>query len=202
MNGQFKIKETNYYGYLDPDSCSRRFRPWIRFLNEQCLVSTAITAYADIQVQPLYDFYSTAVNSTTLDNYKIIGEIRGGKRITITTDDVNRILGFPRNNFAEVPSNHELTHFFQTIHYQGEIQLSKMSKGNLRAEWDLYFDTFAKVFAPTDRRNFGNISSFLQVFGFCCAHNRPINFGEILMKVIINKLGRVMNRNVQKECQS
>ena len=99
MNGQFKIKETNYYGYLDPDSCSLRFRPWIRFLNEQCLASTAITASADIQVQPLYDFYSTAVNSTTLDNYKIIGEIRGGKRITITTDDVNRILGFSRNNF-------------------------------------------------------------------------------------------------------
>ena len=101
-----------------------------------------------------------------------------------------------------VPSDEEIIQFFQTINDQGEIYLSKMSKGNLRAEWDVFFDTLAKVFAPTDRRNFGNISSFLQVFGFCCAHNRPINFGEILMKVIINKLGRVMNRNVQKECQS
>ena len=37
--------------------------------------------------------------------------------------------------------------------------------------------------------------------GFCCAHNRPINFGEILMKVIINKLGPVKNRNVQNNAK-
>ena len=157
MNGQFDIIETNYCGYLDPEICSQRFRPWIRFLNEQCLVSKTITASAPTQVDPLYDFYCTVVNSTTFDNFMIIGEIHGGKRITITTDDVNRILGFSRDNFADVPSNDEIIQFFQTINYLGQIFLPKMSKGKLRIEWDVFFDTLAKVFAPTDRRNFGNI---------------------------------------------
>ena len=48
MAGQFVIDEMNYNGYLDPDSSLERFKPWVRFLNSQSLVSTAITAHADL----------------------------------------------------------------------------------------------------------------------------------------------------------
>ena len=105
MVGKFNIMETNYNGYQDPETW---FRPWIRFLNEQCLASTGITTLAELQVQPLYDFYSTALNTTLLDNYRLTGDIRvgdvnGRRSITVTSDDVNCILGFPRANFDEVP---------------------------------------------------------------------------------------------------
>ena len=59
MVRKFTVIETNYNGYLDPDTCLERFKPWIKFMNEQCLASTTITADADLQVQPLYDYYST-----------------------------------------------------------------------------------------------------------------------------------------------
>uniref|UniRef100_A0A161XXX3 Uncharacterized protein n=1 Tax=Daucus carota subsp. sativus TaxID=79200 RepID=A0A161XXX3_DAUCS len=73
-----------------------------------------------------------------------------------------------------------------------------MSKGNLKAEWDVFFDTLAKVFAPTNRKNFGNISLMLQIFGFSIAYNRRINFGKILLREIIRKMGSVTQRSVHQ----
>ena len=108
MAGQFVIGETNYNGYLDPDSSLERFKPWVRFLNSQSLVSTTITTHAELLIRPLQDFYSTAINTTLLDKYRISGDITGHRSITITTDDVNRILGFPRNNFAEILTDDEI----------------------------------------------------------------------------------------------
>ena len=78
MAGEFEIAETNYCANLNPEDCSDRFRKWIRFLTKQSLVSTTLTADIPIQVQPLYDFYSNAVNSTTLENYKFIGDLPNG----------------------------------------------------------------------------------------------------------------------------
>ena len=117
MAGEFVIAESNYCASLNPDDCSDRFKTWVRFLSRQCLASTALTADIPIQVQPLFDFYSNAVNSTTLDNFKLIGDLPNGKRIVITVDDVNRILGFPRDTFEEVPTDAEITQFFHDIHY-------------------------------------------------------------------------------------
>ena len=202
MAGKFVIQETNYNAYLDPEVCPSRFKHWVRFLNEQCIASTALTASAELQIQPLYDFYSTALNSTLLEEYRMIGDIRlgdvnGRRSILITSDDVNRVLGFPRGNFAEVPEEPELVQFFQTIQYQGDINLPKMSKGHLKPEWEIFFDTLAKVFSPTDRRNFHNISNILQVFGLCIAYNRPIDFGKIILKEILRKMGPLMSRSVE-----
>ncbi|KAL1826543.1 hypothetical protein ACET3Z_004955 [Daucus carota] len=196
MAGEFEIAETNYCANLNFEDCSDRFKRWIHFLTQQSLVSTALTADIPIQVQPLFDFYSNAVNSTTLENYKLIGDLPNGRRIVISVDDVNRILGFPRNNFQEEPTSAELTQFFQDIHYQGQIFLPRMSKSKLKAEWDVFFDTLAKVFAPTTRQNFHNISSMLQIFGFSVAYNRRINFGKILLKEIIRKMGSVSQRSI------
>ena len=142
-------------------------------MNEQCLASTAITASAELQVQPLYDFYSTALNTTLLDNYRIAGDIRvgdvnGRRSITITSDDVNRILGFPRANFVDIPEEPELVQFFQTILYQGEIQLSKMIKGKLKPEWEIFFDTLAKVLSPTDRRISQHIQHTASIWSMYC----------------------------------
>ena len=134
MAGEFVIAETNYCANLNPNDCSDRFKTWVRFLTSQCLASTALTADIPIQVQPLFDFYSNAVNSTTLDNFKLIGDLPNGKRIVITVDDVNRILGFSRENFEEDPTDAEIRQFFQDINYQAQIFLPKMAKGNLKAE--------------------------------------------------------------------
>ena len=152
MAGKFVIQETNYNAYLDPEVCPSRFKHWVRFLNKQCIASHALTASADLQIQPLYDFCSTALNSTLLEEYRLIGDIRlgdvnGRNSILITSDNVNRVLGFPRGNFAEVPEEQELVQFFQTIEYQGDINLPKMSKGHLKPEWEIFFDTLAKVFS-------------------------------------------------------
>ena len=76
-----------------------------------------------------------------------------------------------------------------------------MSKGNLKAEWDMFFDTLAKVFAPTTRKNFGNISSMLQIFGFCAVYNRRINFGKILLREIIRKMGSVTQRSIHSNAK-
>ena len=196
MAGRFVIEETNLNGFFDPEASVARFRPWVRFLNIQSLVSTAITVHAELQIQPIQDFYSTALNTTLLDNHQISRDIHGGRTIHINTDDVNRILGFPRENFVELPTEDEITQFFQTILYQGEIFLPRMLKSNLKPEWDIFFDTLAKVFAPTTRKNFNVISSLLQKIGFCIAHNRPVNFGKLILQVILTKLGPLRSRSV------
>ena len=113
MVEKFVIQETNYNAYLDPEICPSRFKHWVRFLNEQCIACTALTASAELQIHPLYDFYSTALNSTLLEEYRLIGDIRvgdvnGRRSILITSDDVNRVLGFPQENFAAVPDEQEL----------------------------------------------------------------------------------------------
>ena len=114
---------------------------------------------------------------------------------------MNRILGFPRENFAELPTEDEITQFFQTILYQGEINLPRMLKSNLKPEWDLFFDTLARVFAPTTRKNFNVITSLLQKIGFCIAFNRPINFGKLILQSILTKLGPLRNRSVEQNAK-
>ncbi|KAL1811625.1 hypothetical protein ACET3Z_021690 [Daucus carota] len=201
MAGRFVIEETNLNGFFDPEASLARFRPWVRFLNSQSLVSTAITASAELQIQTIQDFYSSALNTTLLDNYRMSGEVHGGRTIHINYDVVNRILGFPRENFAELPTEAELTNFFETILYQGEINLPRMLKGNLKPEWDLFFDTLAKVFAPTTRKNFNVITSLLQKIGFSIVYNRPINFGKLILQAIISKLGPLRNRSVEQNAK-
>ena len=115
MAREFVVAETNYFANLNPDDCSDRFKRWVRFLTRQCLASTALTANTPIQVQPLFDYYSNAVNSTTLDNFKLIGDLPNGNRIVITADDVNRILGFPRDTFEEVPTYTEISNSSRTL---------------------------------------------------------------------------------------
>ena len=77
MAGRFVIEETNLNGFFDPEASLARFRPWVRFLNSQSLVSTPITSHAELQIQPIQDFYSTALNTTLLDNYRVSGDIHG-----------------------------------------------------------------------------------------------------------------------------
>ena len=114
---------------------------------------------------------------------------------------MNRILGFPRENFAKLPTEDEITQFFQTILYQDEINLPRMLKSNLKPEWDLSFDTLARVFAPTTRKNFNVITSLLQKIGFCIAFNRPINFGKLILQSILTKLGPLRNRSVEQNAK-
>ena len=46
MAAEFVVERfNNYVGYCDPLKCSaERFRPWIRFLNQQSIESYVITA--------------------------------------------------------------------------------------------------------------------------------------------------------------
>ncbi|XP_063938121.1 serine/threonine-protein phosphatase 7 long form homolog [Daucus carota subsp. sativus] len=53
MAGEFEIAETNYCANLNYEDCSDRFKKWIRFLTQQSLVSTALTADVPIQMDPV-----------------------------------------------------------------------------------------------------------------------------------------------------
>ncbi|KAK1403702.1 hypothetical protein POM88_003307 [Heracleum sosnowskyi] len=66
---------------------------------------------------------------------------------TIIEDLFCEVFQLPRDNFDRIPSNVELIQFFNSIHYQGPLELPKLSKANLVCECDVFFDTLAKVFS-------------------------------------------------------
>ena len=134
MTGKFTPAKTNYNGYLNPANCTlERFKPLIHFLNERCHVNTAITAQAYLQVDPFREYYSTLLNSTLLDNPRMIGKISGQSIMNIA-DDVNLILGFLWDKFADVQPNEDFTQFFEKIQFQAAISLPPMSKNKLKLE--------------------------------------------------------------------
>lgn len=198
MAGIFEIAKTNLIEYFNPANCSmEQFRLWIRFLNEHSLVRTAITLNTPLKVDALRALYTSSWNSFVENLVRFTFKI-GQNEYTVDENDVNRILGFPTKDFEPLPTVPEIINFFQFIEYQGEINLVKMSKAQLVSEWDYVFDTLAKDFSPTTKRNFNNISSLLQHIGYAVAHNTKINFGKSLLKEIIKKMGSSQSRDLSQ----
>lgn len=100
------------------------------------------------------------------------------------------MLNLPTADFVAKPSNNELTQFFTGINYQGQVNLSKLPKNGLVAEWYLVFDTLIRVFANCAQTFFSNIPYLIQYIGYSIAYERKIDIGKILWK---NMFRRIIN---------
>ncbi|KAK1369616.1 hypothetical protein POM88_035708 [Heracleum sosnowskyi] len=158
------------YGTRDRDNPDLRPRVWGCY-------SPAITMIVPLKHEPLRILCSTAIVSTYLSS---ITFCVGDTHYTLNRDILCDALHFPRDNFVNLPSEADLIQFFTNIHYQGQVDLVKLSKSNLVGEWDLLFDTLAKVFSNCTKTNFHNIHSLLQNIGFAVANNLRINFGHLI----------------------
>ncbi|KAK1356704.1 hypothetical protein POM88_049960 [Heracleum sosnowskyi] len=135
--------------------------------------------------EPLRILCSTAIVSTDLSSFTFSV---GDTHYTLNRDILCDALHFPRDNFVNLPSEADLIQIFTNIHYQGQIDLVKLSKSNLVSEWDLFFDTLAKVFSNCTKTNFHNIPSLLQNIGFAVANNLRINFGHLIWNHLVRRV--------------
>lgn len=102
----FELVNHNFIGYFNPEDCSvDRFKPWIKFLNEQNICSTAITSNVQIKYGPLKLICTTAM--VAKDERSFSFKIND---VTYTVDQTvfNAALNLPTENFEESPTNDEL----------------------------------------------------------------------------------------------
>ncbi|KAK1364987.1 hypothetical protein POM88_040548 [Heracleum sosnowskyi] len=190
MAQNFEVVKNNYIGYFDPVKCPfDRFRPWIQFLNSQCCVSRAICLSVDLKIEPLRLLCSNAVISDDLNSISFTIEYT---QYTITEGLFCEVFQLPRDNFDRTPSDIELIQFFNRIHYQGPLELPKLSNANLVCEWDILFDTLAKVFSNCTKSNFQNIPSLLQYIVYDIVFNVRLNIGHLIWSLIVRRVSNVM----------
>ena len=186
--------KTNFVGYFDPNKCNVvRLRPWIQFLNEHTLVSHALRLNVPIKTELLRALCLTASIPPNNLSFSFVVQ---GTTYTVTPRVVNEALGLPLGNYYGTPTPNQLTQFFTDINYQGAIHLPSLRKGNLVSEWELFFDTLIKTFGNCTRENNTLITSFIQYIGYSIAYNHPINIGQHLFALILNRV-RAAIRNVQ-----
>ncbi|KAK1380704.1 hypothetical protein POM88_027448 [Heracleum sosnowskyi] len=110
------------------------------------------------------------------------------QQYTVTFDLFCDVLHFPKDRFDPLPTDDELTQFFVNIHYQGPFQMVKLSKTFVVREWDLFFDTIARVFGNCTKTNFHCITSLNQYIAYAIVFGRRLNFAEILWNLLLNRL--------------
>ncbi|KAK1373582.1 hypothetical protein POM88_029775 [Heracleum sosnowskyi] len=187
MAAEFVVERfNNYVGYFDPLKCSvERFRPWIRFLNEQSIASYAITASVDLKIEPLRLLCLTAVVAEDMRSFTFTIYDR---QYTVTKEIFCQVLHFPLDNFVRFPTDPELVQFFSSIDYQGNIVLPRLNKGNLACEWDLFFDCLAKVFSNSTKNNFTVITSLLQNIAYAAVYNLRLDIGTLVWDLLIRRI--------------
>ena len=184
MAGNFEIVKNNFVGFFEPANCSvAKFRPWISFLNEHSLVSTALSANA-----PLKSNLLRLVCTQSVISNEVITFIVGDTQYRVDESVVRTALNFPADNLVGLPTDQELVSFFQDIHYQGPVDLTRLSKSLLVDEWSSFFDTLIKVFANCTKTSFSNIPSLLQYIGFAVAYNRRINFAQLTWHAMVRRI--------------
>ena len=184
MAQNFEIVKHNFNGYFNPNNCSvEKFRPWIQFLNEHSFVSPAITSDAHLKIDLLRLICTTV---TASDDSRSFSFTVANTQYVVNQLVVNRALNLPDRDFVGLPTN--ISKNFTSINYQGVIDLTKLSKSNLVAKWDCFFDTLAKVFGNCIKSSFANIPSLLQYIGLAIVHNQRINIGQLLFSTIIKCL--------------
>ncbi|KAL8121917.1 hypothetical protein AgCh_018593 [Apium graveolens] len=162
-----------------------KFKPWIRFLNDHSIVSSAIKSNVLLNVDLLR---LSCTTSTVADDFKSFSFTVANTQYVVDEIVANRALNFPMDNLCNLPSENDISNFFNAIHYQGVINLTKLSKSNLVSEWDIFFDTLSKVFANCTKSNFHNITSTLQYIGLAVVFNLRINFGKLLLPIPLRRL--------------
>ncbi|KAK1387455.1 hypothetical protein POM88_015633 [Heracleum sosnowskyi] len=201
MDPNFELVLNNYVGYFDPSKCKvERFKPWIRFLNSETCVSHAICASALLKIDPLRFLCSSVViaEDSKSFTFNILNQ-----QYTVTLELFCDVLQFPKDRFDPLPSDDELSQFFVNIHYQGPLQMVKLSKSFLVRECDLFFDTIARVFGNCTKTNFHGITSLNQYIAYAIVFGRRLNFSEILWNLMINRLAhsrRDFDNHVKVKC--
>ena len=184
MAGNFEIIKNNFVGFFKPTNCSvAKFRPWIQFLNEQSLVHDSLSLNAPLKTDLLLLVCTQSVISNEVITFFV-----GGTQYWVDESVVRIALNFPADNLVGLPTDEELISFFNDIHYQGPVDLTKLSKSLLVDEWSCFFDTLIKVFANYTKTSFSNIPSLLQYTGFAVAHNRRINFTQLTWHVMMRRI--------------
>ena len=182
VNEMFEITKNKYNGYFNPDDCPvDRYKPWIQFLNEHSLVSYAITESPPLITEPLRLMCTTA---TVAKNKRSFSFVIQGTTYTCTSRTISEALHLPLDNLEPLPSVNDLIQFFTDLHYQSNINLTKMFKTNLVREWDLIFDTLAKVFSNCTQNSFQNIPSILQHIAYAITYNRRIDIGSLIFNIL------------------
>ncbi|KAK1359672.1 hypothetical protein POM88_044146 [Heracleum sosnowskyi] len=201
MDPNFELVLNNFVGYFDPSKCKvERFKPWIQFLNSETCISHAICATALLRIDPLRFLCSSAVIAENLKSFtfNILNQ-----QYTVTFELFCDVLQFPKDRFDPLPTDDELSQFFVNIHYQGPLQMVKLSKSFVVREWDMFFDTIARVFGNCTKTNFHYITSLNQYIAYAIVFGRRLNFAEILWNLIINRLAhsrRDSDNNVKVKC--
>ena len=182
MAAKFEIIKNNFVGFFEPANCSvAKFRSRIQFLNEHSMVRDTLSLNAPLDLLRLVCTRSVISN-------EVVIFIVGDTHYRVDESVVRAALNLPSDNLVGLPSYQELVSFFTDIHYQGPIDLTKLSKSLLVDEWSCFFDTLIKVFANCTKTSFSNIPSLLQYIGFAVANNRRINFAQLIWHVMVRRI--------------
>ena len=121
MVGSFTVPKTNFLSLPSTTFVPLpQYKFWLRFLNEYSYVATALTAHTQLVHDALRVVCRTAVNSSSQDTLSFIFQLNG-RSILVTEHDLNRILGFPIDNFVPEPEGVDVTNFLLSLSYQGEL---------------------------------------------------------------------------------
>ena len=173
-----------------------QFRAWAQFLNEHSLIRYALTTRVVLNVEALRELYVTADDTSDV-NQKSFTFMIHERSITVTEHDINRILQFPTDNFAPDPTDEEISQFFQLIRLQQvDFSHGELYKYNLPRHWNFFFGTLLNVFLPRKRLGTDSITEPIRKIGFAVAHNREINFGRIIISMILTRMGPLDKRNI------
>ena len=157
--------------------------PGFSFLNEHSLVSNALSLNA-----PLKSDILRLVCTRSVISNEVITFVVGGTQYRVDESVVRTVLNFPADNLVGLPTDQELVSFFNNIHYQGPVDLTKLSKSLLVDEWSSFFDTLIKVFANCTKTSFSNIPSLMRYIGYTVANNRRINFAQLTWHVMVRRI--------------
>ena len=148
----FEIVKHNFVGSFNPLNCNvEKFRPWIKFLNENTIVSSNFSLNPRLKTQVLNLICSTAIVSRDFKSFSFtINETQ----YTVDESIFNASLNLPTDNFVDIPTESQLSQFFRDIGFRGELNLNRLSKSDLVPEWDLFFDTLSKVFSNCNNKSF------------------------------------------------
>ena len=187
MAGSFTVPKTNFLSLPSTTSVPLpQYKFWLRFLNEYSYVATALTARTQLVHDALRVVCRTAVNSSSQDTLSFTFQLNG-RSILVTEHDLNRILGFPIDNFVPEPEAVDVTNFLLSLSYQGELNQGELYKNHFPKEWNFFFHTLSHVFTAK-KSGFHGINRPIQLLGCAVANNIRMNYGKWLMRQIIHNL--------------
>ena len=181
MAANFEIAQHNFHGFFDPRRCKIvHFRPWIQFLNQHCGVSFAICSNPLLRLEPLRLLCTTVYIAADNQSFSFF---LSGTQYFITKAQFLQVMHFPPDNFSPLPTEQELIQFFMAIHHEDPLNITRLSKMGLVCEWDLLFDTLARVFANSTKGNFHLITRPIQIIGFSIVLGRRVDFGTLIWEI-------------------